>query len=304
MASVLSKGSLFPEELTNEMFNLVKGKSALAALSGQKPVPFNGAQMFTFNFDKEIDVLGENDAKSNGGVTVSPVTISPVKVEYGVRVSEEFMYASEDVQLQYLQSFSDGFAAKVARGFDIMALHGLNPRSGELSENVIKNNYADYIVSQKVTQSSASDANEDVEAAIAMVQANEEDVTGIAMAPALRSQLAVLTYDNGQVMFPELGWGNAPGELRGLLAQVNSTVSKAASGATESDMAIVGNFRDYFRWGFAKEIPLQVIEYGNPDNDTDAGDLKGHNQVYLRCEAFIGWAWLLPEAFARIVAAS
>ena len=34
MANVLSKGSLFPAELTNEMFNLVKGKSSLAKLSG------------------------------------------------------------------------------------------------------------------------------------------------------------------------------------------------------------------------------------------------------------------------------
>ena len=42
MANVLSRGSLFPAELTNEMFNLVKGKSSIAELSGQKPIPFNG----------------------------------------------------------------------------------------------------------------------------------------------------------------------------------------------------------------------------------------------------------------------
>ena len=79
-------------------------------------------------------------------------------------------------------------------------------------------------------------------------------------------------------------------------------MSKAAAAAETIDEAVVGNFRDYFRWGFAKEIPIEVIEYGNPDNDADAGDLKGHNQVYLRGEAYIGWAILRPEAFARIVA--
>ena len=72
MANVLSKGSLFPAELTNEMFNLVKGKSSLAKLSGQKPIAFNGTELFTFNFDKEIDIVAENGAKSNGGVTVAP----------------------------------------------------------------------------------------------------------------------------------------------------------------------------------------------------------------------------------------
>lgn len=42
--------------------------------------------------------------------------------------------------------------------------------------------------------------------------------------------------------------------------------------------------------------------YGNPDNDTQLGDLKGHNQVYLRGEAYIGWGILDPSAFAHIKA--
>ena len=302
MANVLSRGSLFPAELTNEMFNLVKGKSSIAELSGQKPIPFNGAQLFTFNFDKEIDVLGENGAKGNGGVSIAPVTIKPIKIEYGTRISDEFKYGNEDVQLQYLQAFAEGFAKKVARGIDIMAMHGLNPRTNAAASSIIGNNHIDYAVSQKVTQSVSTNADKDVEAAIALVQGNEDDVTGMAMSPAFRSQLAALKDGDNKPLFPELGWGAAPGAIKGLPVSVNSTVSKAATGAEEIDQAIVGNFRDYFRWGFAKEIPIEVIEYGNPDNDADAGDLKGHNQVYLRGEAYIGWAVLRPEAFARIVA--
>lgn len=302
MASVLSRGSLFPAELTNEMFNLVKGKSSIAELSGQKPIPFNGAQLFTFNFDKEVDVLGENSAKGNGGVTIAPVTIKPIKIEYGTRISDEFKYGNEEVQLQYLQAFAEGFAKKVARGIDIMALHGLNPRTMTAASEIIGNNHVDSKVTQKVTQSISSTADEDVEAAIALVQGNEDDVTGMMMAPAFRSQLAALKDGDNKPLFPELGWGAAPSAIKGLPVSVNSTVSKAAAGASEVDQAIVGNFRDYFRWGFAKEIPIEMIEYGNPDNDADAGDLKGHNQVYLRGEAYIGWAVLRPEAFARIVA--
>ena len=302
MASVLSRGALFPPELTNEMFNLVSGKSSLAALSNAKPVPFNGATSFTFNFDKEIDVVDENGAKGNGGVTIAPITIKPIKVEYGTRVSDEFKYGNEEVQLQYLQAFAEGFAKKVARGIDIMAFHGLNPRTNALATGVIGNNHFDYAVSQKVTESALTNADEDVEAAIALVQANEDDVTGMAMSPAFRSRLAALTDSDGRRLYPELGWGAAPSAIKGLPVSVNSTVSKAAAAAEEIDQMIVGNFRDYFRWGFAKEIPIEVIEYGNPDNDADAGDLKGHNQVYLRGEAYIGWAILRPEAFAKVVA--
>ncbi len=66
----------------------------------------------------------------------------------------------------------------------------------------------------------------------------------------------------------------------------------------------MGDFTNAFRWGYAKEIPIEVIEYGNPDNDTDLGDLKGHNQVYLRGEMYIGWGILDTEAFAFVKASS
>ena len=42
MGNTLTKGTMFPVELTNEMFNLVKGHSSLAKLAASEPVPFNG----------------------------------------------------------------------------------------------------------------------------------------------------------------------------------------------------------------------------------------------------------------------
>lgn len=300
MANTLSKGTLFPAELTNEMFNLVRGKSSLARLSGARPLPFRGQQMFTFGLDKEVDLVAENGAKSNGGATVGSVNIVPVKVEYGVRVSDEFVHASEEIQLDYLRAFSEGFAAKVARGIDIMAFHGYNPRTGAASA-VIGANHFDSAVTNTVTFDNAA-ANANVEAAIALVQAAEHDVTGMAMAPAMRNALAALTKSSSSAepLFPELAWGNNPGTLNGLAVDTNSTVSFNSN----LDRAVVGNFRDFFRWGYADEVGIEIIEYGNPDNDATAGDLKGHNQVYLRGEAYIGWAVLVPAAFARIVASA
>lgn len=295
MSDILSRGNLFPAELTNEMFSLVKGKSSLAILSKSAPIPFNGETVFTFNLDKEADLVAENGAKTVGGATVAPVTIAPVKIEYGLRVSDEFKYGSDEIRLQYMQAFRDGFAKKVARALDIMAFHGVNPRSKN-SAAVLNDNNFDAVVTNTVAYD--SDAPQDnVEAAINLIQSSEYDVTGMAMSPAFKSALAaVKTGTNlNTPLFPELGWGQDVGSIRGLPVDANSTVSFNSS----ADKAIVGDFENYFRWGFAKQIPFEVIEYGNPDN-SDAGDLKGHNQVYLRGEAYLGWGILVPAAFAII----
>ena len=296
MANVLAKGSLFPPELTNELINLVNGKSSLAKLAAQRPLSFVGNEIFTFTLDKEVDVVAENGAKSNGGATMGSVSIVPVKIEYGTRVSDEFKYASEEQQIEYLRAFAEGFAAKAARGLDIMGLHGLNPRTDTASA-VIGTNHFDSLVTNTVNLS--SDPNANVESAIALVQGGEYEVNGMAMSPAFRSALAaeVYTSDN-RPMFPELAWGSQPATIKGLPVDTNSTVS---FGTNTVDNAIVGNFRDFFRWGVAKDIPIEIIEYGNPDNDANAGDLKGHNQIYLRGEMYIGWGILVPAAFARII---
>ena len=104
MADILSKGSLFPEELIPGFIQKTTGASALAKLCGATPIAFNGQKEFTFTLDKEVDIVAENGAKGKGGMTVEPITIVPIKIEYGARVSDEFLYASEDAQMDVLSA--------------------------------------------------------------------------------------------------------------------------------------------------------------------------------------------------------
>lgn len=293
MGSILTKGSLLPEQIVKDMFSLVRGHSSLAALSAEKPIPFNGTKEFTFTLDKEADIVAENGAKSNGGATVAAVTIVPVKFEYGARVSDEFLYGTEEYQLSVLEQFADGAAKKFARGLDLAAFHGVNPRTGSASA-VVGNNHFDYAVSNIAAYTAAS-ADSNIESALALIEASDAQANGIAMCPAMRTALAALTVNGGR-KYPEFAFGANPGVLGGMKIDVNGTVIRNSA----VDMAILGDFANAFKWGYAKDIPLEVIEYGNPDNDSDLGDLKGHNQVYLRAEAYIGWGILAPAYFAIV----
>lgn len=287
----LSKGSNFDPKLVKDLITKVQGKSALAKLSGQIPVAFTGTKEMVFDMPNGIDIVAENGAKSHGGATVSPVVITPIKFEYGARISDEFLYASEEEQLNILESFNDGFAKKVAEGLDIAAMHGINPRSGSAS-TVVGNNHLDSKVSQTVTTTSAVDDN--LQSAIGLVQGAGYDVTGIALAPTFATSLGNVKA-NGVPLYPEFRFGQAPENFAGNAVDVNRTVATA-------DNAIVGDFENYFKWGIAKEIPVEIIPYGDPDNS--GSDLKGHNQIYVRAEVYLGWGILVPTAFARVIPAS
>lgn len=295
MADVLTKGTLFPEELVKEMFVNVKGKSALAALCKASPIPFNGQKEFTFTLDKEIDIVAESGAKGVGGGTITPRTIIPVKVEYGMRVSDEFLYANEEVKLDYLKAFSEGFAKKLARGIDIMAFLGANPRTNAAS-SLIGDNCFIKGVTQSVTVSGDETATEVIESGIALVQGSENEVNGLVISPLFRQMLAAEKNELGQKVYPELSWGGCPETVNGLRTEVSANIGTGKGGGTLN--MVVGDFVNCFRWGYAKQLPIEIIKYGNPDNDTTLGDLKGHNQVYLRGEAYVGWGILAPDAFA------
>lgn len=290
----LSRGSLFDPELVTDLIDKVKGKSSLAILSQQKAVPFDGTTSFVFTMDSEIDIVAENGKKSHGGVSLAPIKMVPIKVEYGARVSDEFLYSSEEKKIDIIKSFNEGYAKKLARGLDLMAFHGINPRSGAASA-VIGTNHFDSKVTQTVNFTQANpDAN--IEAAVALIQGSEGVVSGLAADPQFSAALAAMRTggDTNIRLFPELAWGANPGSINGLKADINNTVSGGSD-----DVAIIGDFENYFQWGFAKEIPLEIIKYGDPDGS--GNDLKNYNQVYLRSETFLGWGIMDPDSFARIV---
>lgn len=297
--------TLYDQKLVTDLITKVKGKSSLAVLGQQVPVAFTGNKEFTFTMDSDIDIVAEGGAKSHGGITMSPVTIVPVKFEYGARVSDEFVYASEEEQIGYLEAFNDGFSKKLAAGFDMAAMHGINPRSKVVSSLVSAKSF-DTVVTNTVTylgSSSTADAN--IESAIALVEGGDGDVTGIAISPTVRAALAALTKATGEKLYPDFAFGGQPSSLGGQALSINKTVSQAvkadaSSAAAIVDHGIVGDFANMFKWGYGKEVKFEVIEYGDPDNS--GHDLKGYNQVYLRGEAYLGWAIFDAASFARITA--
>lgn len=287
MATKTTMATNFKPETVKEIFSKVKGHSSIIKLAKQMPVAFSGNDIFIFSLDGEAAIVGEGSQKPAGEGNVAPITVNPVKVVYQHRVSDEFLRASEEKALNMLQAFTDGFSKKIGRALDIMAFHGVNPATLTSSDK-IGENHLDTCSSITYTAGKPEAALTD---AIALI--GDNDVTGYALSKTFASDLGNYK-ENGVSQYPEFKMGANPGKLVGTACDVNSTVTKGNNKAA----AYVGDFEGAFRWGYADQIPMEVIQFGDPDGQ---GDLKRTNEVVLRAEAWIGWGILDKEAFARVV---
>lgn len=292
MALITNSTSKFPAELVNDVFNKVKGHSSLAKLSAQEPIPFSGTDTFVFTMDGEVSIVGEGMAKPAGEADFTPVSIKPIKVIYQHRLTDEFIRMAEEKQIPYLASFTEGFAKKLARGIDICAIHGVNPADNKASATIGDKCFAKTVTNTVTYNASAPDDN--IDDAVNVIQDADGSVTGIAMSTTMASAVGkVKASGTGAHLYPEYRFGGNPGVFGGVPADVNSTVNFK----TSKLRGIVGDFANAFKWGYTDELPLEIIEYGDPDGQ---GDLKAQNQIVLRSEAYIGWGILDEASFAKI----
>nr|DAQ10642.1 MAG TPA: major capsid protein [Caudoviricetes sp.] len=297
--TTLQTGTFFKPELVKDLFSKVQGKSVLANLSQQQPIPFNGTEQMVFNLEGNAQIVGEGKKKEAGEAKIESVIIKPLKFVYQARITDEFLRASEEKQVDFLSAFTDGFAKKIAQAFDIAAIHGVEPKT--LSDATFRDtNSFDGLVKTNIVNYAEGTFDDNIDAAVQTVVANGNDVTGIALSPTGGQALAKIKV-NGVAQYPEFRFGQNPKSFYGMASDMSKNLTvNGGSNTAETNHAIVGDFENRFKWGYADNIPMEIIQFGDPDG---AGrDLKAHNEICLRAEAYIGWGILDEKAFARVKA--
>lgn len=295
--NAMKAGTLFKPELVTELISKVQGRSVLAKLSSQTPIPFNGVEQFIFNLEGNAQIVGEGEQKLGNKAKLTPKVIKPLKFVYQARITNEFKYASEEKQMNFLSAYMDGFAKKIAEAFDLAALHGLEPKTMTDASFRATNSF-DGAINGSIVTYDETKIDENLESAVQQVTARGYEVNGIALSPAAGQALAKVKV-NGVIQYPEFRFGQNPDSFYGMKSDISKNLT-VTGGTAETDHAIVGDFQNRFKWGYAENIPMEIIEYGDPDGE--GRDLKAYNEICLRAEAFIGWGILDEDAFARVKA--
>lgn len=288
-----------PRQIADEIISNVRSTSVLARLSTPEHMLYGEKDYIVFNDRPEAEFVEAGAEKASTTATFGSVTAKPHKAQVTMRFDEEVQWADEDHQLGVFDTLAEGGSEALARGLDIGGIHRINPLSStELS-------WDNYIAGTTFSaMQSTGDPDAAFEAAVGLLIDRDDPVsiTGAAFSPSFSWELSKLKAKDGSgetsdKRYPYLGFGMNVTNFEGLPVAQGDTVSATRYGAS-GIKAIVGDFERGFRWGIQREIPVEIIRYGDPDGQ---GDLKRKNQIALRMEIVYGW-YAFMDRFALVKA--
>lgn len=296
---------LMPRNIADGMITESRTESTVATLSTREPQRFGETDYIIFNDFPKAEFVEEGAQKSSTSGGYDSVKSKPRKAQVTMRFNEEVQWASEDYQLTVLNDLAGAGKIALARALDLGLYHRINPLSGKAIEG-----WDNYVTatSNKAVLSDGEDEDQTIRkaAGLLMNRAKPTAVNGLAIDPQLAWALGELQTKNadgspsGTQRYPQLGLGaNVTGFL-GLNAAQGDTVSGRPEANDTGVRGILGDFRNGIRWGVQRELPVELIRYGDPDGQ---GDLKRQNQIALRLEIVYGW-YAFTDRFALVTKAA
>lgn len=293
---------LMPREIADGMVKKTLSTSTIAKLSAQEPMRFGKTDIITFNDLPRAQFVEENGDKESTSGSFGSVTAAPHKAQVTMRFSQEVQWADDEHQLGVLRTLASAGADALSRALDLGVFHRINPLNGQAITTWT--NYINATTKRVELGKGGSDPDADFRAAAGLI-INDIDtgvqVTGAAFDPKFSWSLANLMVKDGAGVtstprYPQLGLGADVSSFLGVPVAVGSTVSGLPEAADTKVRAIVGDFTGGIRWGIQKELPVELITYGDPDGQ---GDLKRKNQIALRLEIVYGW-YAFVDRFAVV----
>lgn len=298
MAVLATTGITLPKNIASGMFAKAQTGSAVVALSGAEPQQFGEVTHMTLTGRPRAELVGEAQAKSSTTTTFGTKIVTPHKFQVTQRFNQEVKWADDAYQLGVLATLAAEGGDALSRALDLGVFHGINPLTGLAAASIAAGDRLGTTTnSVEITTATLTTPDLVIEQAAGLVIADGYVPNGIAFDPRYSWTVATSRYADGRKKYPELGFGQDITSFEGLRAYSSSTVSGLPEISADSNIkAILGQW-DLLRWGVQVNVPVELIEFGDPDGQ---GDLKRQNQIALRMEVVYGWGVMDLDGFATV----
>lgn len=296
---------LMPRTIADGMITRTQTTSTVAKLSGAEPQKFGNVDYITFDSFPRAEFVEEGADKGSTTGAFGNVTAKPRKAQVTMRFNEEVQWADEDHQLDAISQLSGKGSEALSRALDLGLYHRIQPLTGSIISG-----WDNYLTAtdKSVEVAEGVELDQVIREAVGLLVTDEVEPitpTGLALDPSTVWALGNLQTKNadgspsGVQRYPSLGLGTDIQSFLGLSTAVGNTVSgKPEASAATGIKGIVGDFQNGIRWGIQRDLPIELIRYGDPDGQ---GDLKRKNQIAFRMEIVFGW-YVFTKRFAKIVA--
>ena len=103
----------------------------------------------------------------------------------------------------------------------------------------------------------ATKVDDNIDDAVQAIIATDNEVTGIAMSPVAGQAMSKVKDKFDNVKYSEFRFGQRPDNFFTMDLDINKIVT-AQGGKGKKNQAIVGDFLNRFKWGYAENIPMEI----------------------------------------------
>lgn len=283
--------TLLPKSVAAEWWKKATANSIIPSLAKSTPVIIGENVIPVLTKRPSASIIGELQNKVDSELEAGAKTFRHVKAEVGLEFSLETVLSNP---AGILDNISEEMSQALARQVDAAVIHNRQSSTGaQLTGGTRGITDGAHRVTLPVTP------GVDVDPFLwegynQVVDGSGNNFSGFAVDPRLTYVLATARDNQGRRLNPDINMGQMVTSYSGQPMVNSKTVGGDVDAGTDTGIRAIGGDWDALRFGYAHQISLRKIEYGDPFGN---GDLQRRNAVGYLMEVLFGWVILDEKAF-------
>lgn len=282
---------LLPKNISSEWWKKATAESIIPTLSKSTPVILGDNVIPVLTKRPAASIIGELQNKVDSDLEAGAVNFKTIKAEVGLEFSMETVLTNPSGILDII---GEEMSQALARQIDAAVIHRRQSSNGALLTSGVTG-IAETTQVVELPTTPGTDIDPLLwEGYNKVVDVSGNNFTGFAVDPRLTYVLATARDSDGRRLNPDINMGQTVTSYSGQPMVNSKTVGGDVDAGTDTGIRAIGGDWDALRFGYAHQIGLRKIEYGDPFGN---GDLQRRNAVAYLMEVIFGWAILDPNAF-------
>lgn len=282
---------LLPKSISTEWWKKATAQSIVPSLSKSTPVIIGDNVIPVLTKRPSASIIGELQNKVDSELEAGAVNFKTIKAEVGLEFSMETVLTNPSGILDII---GEEMSQALARQIDAAVIHRRQSSNGALLTSGVTG-IAETTQVVELPTTPGTDIDPLLwEGYNKVVDVSGNNFTGFAVDPRLTYVLATARDSDGRRLNPDINMGQTVTSYSGQPMVNSKTVGGDVDAGTDTGIRAIGGDWDALRFGYAHQIGLRKIEYGDPFGN---GDLQRRNAVAYLMEVIFGWAILDPNAF-------